>query len=248
VRFGRAELEPSQPTVTVLEKTVDKVISLITLRPKDKHGNFLGPGYQDRIIFTLAEGELLGPVEDLLDGCFTQKISVPKYKDPNIQVVVMGQLLYTGPLSQLETVKSWAVSLHTGKALPVGTFKQDYDPGQTLTLDLGYRLASRWWIMAYLGYEGFKAGNALVDDTYWLNASANIKYCLKDQTLSPYLKGGFGYYHSKSGDDHVGANLGLGLDYNMGGSFTLELGGDYHAFFGRDIQFGQVQAGVIYKF
>lgn len=249
VRFGKAELEKSEPKVELLEETATVKKYLLTICPKDKYGNYIGPGYKDKITFTVSEGSLQGVVEDLLDGRYTQKVFVAAGKDdPTLTVTVVGEVLYEGPLSEMAVSKKFGVSLHGGAAVPIGNLANDFDPGLNLMLDFGYDLSSQLSILAYLNHNAFTSKTAGLDDTYWLNFSADLKYKILTSVWTPYIQGGLGYYVPKTGDSGLGVNLGLGLDYDASSSLTWELGADYHNVLGEDIQFLQGHIGVIFKF
>ena len=46
----------------------------------------------------------------------------------------------------------------------------------------------------------------------------------------------------------MGANLGAGLNLDVGSNITLEAGADYHKVFNGDIDFMHAHTGVIFRF
>ncbi len=152
-----------------------------------------------------------------------------------------------------DTGKRSAVSFHAGVASPLGTFDTFYDPGLHLSLDVEHRLRPRLFLVGLLGYNRFAGDDALlfeVDDTSWWNLSANLKYRLGSGALRPYVIGGPGIYLPEHGSTELGFNLGLGLDYDLSSTWTLELGGDYHQVFtsGSTTEFAVTALGLIYRF
>jgi subtilisin family serine protease len=248
VRFGAAELAQSAPMVELVETTATENIYLLVVRPKDKHGNYMGPGYKNKVVFTV-DGNLDGPVMDLLDGRYSQKVRVALAKeDPDISISVMGQSLYSGPMSGMKKGKKWGLSLHGGIALPQGNLSNDYNAGLMLMGDLSYRLSSNWDLVGYVGYNAFSANTTGIDDVSWINISLDAKFRILEKGMMPYLQAGLGYYIPNTGDGSLGANLGLGLDIDLTDSLVLELGGDYHLLFGNDSAFIQGHGGVVFRF
>ncbi len=146
------------------------------------------------------------------------------------------------------TFKRWSLSVHSGIAIPTGSFANDFDQGFNVLLDADYHFTPQWSLVGLFGYNAFKSKTAGVEDTYWINLSANMKYRLHTGALSPYFNGGFGYYIPKTGSSGFGINLGVGLDYDYNNFVTLELGADYHTIFDKDVQFLHSHAGVIFRF
>lgn len=104
-----------------------------------------------------------------------------------------------------------------------------------------------WCPIVLLGYSS-------IDDIYWINLSANLKYRLGTYQLaaigpmSLYVNGGPGYYFPETGSGGFGANLGAGFDYNYRDRITLEVGVDYHSVIGKEVQFLNSHVGFIYRF
>ena len=147
---------------------------------------------------------------------------------------------------------NWSVSLHTGTAIPTGSFANLYNPGFNVILDVGYHLSSHWSIMGYLGYNAFRSDSPEVDDTYWMNLSVNLKYngplpLLPTTSLSYYVQAGPGYYFPKTGSGTLGGNVGFGLDQELSHWIYAEVGTDYHLLFSPDLRFWHAHAGIFIK-
>jgi hypothetical protein len=78
---------------------------VIRVRPRDRRGNFLGPGEAGEITVTLSEGTIAKDATDLGDGGYAVPILTAGRADPTVSVTVAGALLYRGPLSGLPRVK-----------------------------------------------------------------------------------------------------------------------------------------------
>jgi len=70
----------------------------ITVKPKNKFGYYLGPGYLSRIKFTVGQKQgVVKSSKDNLDGSYTfTVVNIPSTIKPDIKIVVMGELLYQG--------------------------------------------------------------------------------------------------------------------------------------------------------
>jgi hypothetical protein len=76
----------------------------IYLRPKDKYGNLLGPGFSHGIEARLSSGTVGDPI-DHLDGSYTLPIYDVKDSDQvEVELLIMGKTLYDGSLGKL---RSW---------------------------------------------------------------------------------------------------------------------------------------------
>ena len=143
----------------------------------------------------------------------------------------------------------WFISFHTGMASPVGSFSNDYDQDHSFGLDLEYLLSQKLALVGLLGYNAFNATSTGVDDTYIINLSANLKYRhpLKNK-WSTYVAGGPGYYFPEAGGSGMGANIGVGFDYELNNDLFFEVGCDYHSKFGNDMDFLVTRVGLIFRF
>ncbi len=104
VNFAHAEITLSEPRLQVLSKTADVRQLLLSLRPQDKLGNFLGPDFASKLQVTLGEGTVAKEVKDLGDGRYEIKLSVPVSRDPTITITVLGEPLFSGMLSELDAI------------------------------------------------------------------------------------------------------------------------------------------------
>jgi hypothetical protein len=78
---------------------------VVRVRPRDRRGNFLGPGEAGEIAVTLSEGTAAKDVIDLGDGGYAVPILTSGQADPTVTVTVGGVLLYRGALSGLPRLR-----------------------------------------------------------------------------------------------------------------------------------------------
>jgi hypothetical protein len=106
VRFGAAEARASGLAVQALASTAAHSELVIRVRPRDRHGNFLGPGEAGEIHVALSEGTVAKEVTDLGDGGYAVPILTSRPSDPTVTVTVAGVRLYRGALSALARVRA----------------------------------------------------------------------------------------------------------------------------------------------
>ena len=153
-------------------------------------------------------------------------------------------------VSQIEPVEHrWSTGVFSGAAFPFGSFRNEYDPGINLLFSAYYQIMQQVSFGAVVGYNDFKSKVQGIDDRYWINVSANIRYHIPmKKSWSIYLGAGPGLYIQEAGDNKFGFNAGLGLNYIFNNLITFEFGTDYHVIFDEDIQFLHSHAGVIFRF
>lgn len=248
VLFGKAERKRSDLRLSLIEETADGRHMLLSLRPEDQFGNYLGPDYGHRIKMVLPTESVSADKKDLADGSYTIPLFVPHGTDPYMTLTIMDQPVFKGPLSKIELKRLFSLSIHTGTAVPTSSFANDFNPGINALLNAGHQFSPQLSLVGLIGYNNFKSKTTGVDDNYWINLSVNIKYRLHKRALSPYLAGGPGYYIPKIGSNKLGGNLGFGLNYDYNNFITFEIGADYHTIFDNDVQFLHSHAGVIFRF
>ncbi len=143
-----------------------------------------------------------------------------------------------------------SAGIHCGAAIPHGNFNTNYDPDYSVGVKLDYHFTPKYSVLGLVGYNHFRSASSSVSDFHWWNVSFNLKYEFNTSQLTPYINGGLGIYFPKSGSTRPGVNLGLGVDYALTTSWTLELGGDYHQVFtsGPDTKFIVPYLGLIYRY
>ena len=248
--FNAINIHPKHSTinVTYLSKSADGIRYKVKIVPLDRFGNYLGPGHTVSVLISYPGSSRQVKLGDNIDGTYTKEIFLSQNEvdaGAELEIVIDGIKFTT---AELPKYKKHSISLHSGTAVPTGTFANDFDLGFNVLLDADYHFTPQLSIVGLFGYNNFRSKTSGVDDTHWINLSANLKYRLLNKAVSPYINGGLGYYIPKTGDKGLGANLGFGLNYDFSSSITFEVGADYHAIFGEDVQFLHSHAGIILKF
>ena len=105
VRFGPADAKASALGVQTVAGTPTHSERVIRVRPRDRRGNYLGPGEAREIRVTLSEGTVAKEVIDIGDGGYAVPILTLAKGDPTVTVTVAGSPLYRGALSSLPRLK-----------------------------------------------------------------------------------------------------------------------------------------------
>lgn len=250
--YNEVDIDPDYSIikVTFFGKTADGIQYTLKIIPKDRFGNFLGPGHPVMAIISYPEGKRQIQLTDNIDGTYTKKIFITQNEvkaGAKLEIEVDGKRFTTIKLLPPSYGK-WSVSIHSGTAVPTGSFANDFKPGFNILMNVDYHLSPQLSLVGLFGYNAFNSKTVAVDDTSWINLSGNIKYRLHTGALSPYLSGGLGYYIPKTGSSGFGVNMGAGFDYNYNNFVTFELGADYHTILDENVQFLHTHAGVIFRF
>lgn len=104
VNFADAEITLSEPRIQQIAETADGRQLRLSLRPKDRLGNFLGPDYASHIQVTLGEGTVAKEIKDHADGRYDIGLSVPSTSDPMLSITVLGDSVFSGTLSELDVI------------------------------------------------------------------------------------------------------------------------------------------------
>ncbi|MCB1034521.1 MAG: VWA domain-containing protein, partial [Acidobacteria bacterium] len=114
-----SEMEVLWPATSELQ------IAQLILRPRDVHGNLLGPDHGDRIrVWT--PGGLAAPAEDLLDGRYRVLLDGTT-PDTSVRLEVMGEVLFQGELKELGDERGWNLGLSLGPTEPIHGFGPGVD-------------------------------------------------------------------------------------------------------------------------
>jgi Zn-dependent metalloprotease len=148
------------------------------------------------------------------------------------------------------THPNYRSSLHTGVAIPVGSYADDFGRGLNVVIDMERYLLPELSLIGFVGYNLFESKTTGINDTYWFNFSLNLRYY--KQVGAPwfvYAGIGPGIYKPETGSNEFGGNVGFGVDYHSPIPYIVfELGTDFHMIFDPDIQFLHIHAGVIREF
>jgi hypothetical protein len=101
VRFGAADRARSEITIRP-EK--EKIFEL-TLRPRDRRGNLLGPGLAKEIRITMSSGRVENGPDDLGDGRYRFRLSPPEDANPSIVLTVAQRPVFNATLKDLLPIR-----------------------------------------------------------------------------------------------------------------------------------------------
>ena len=125
------------------------------------------------------------------------------------------------------------LSLHLGRAIPTGTFVNNYKTGFAIMGNFEYPLRSGFSLCAYIGYNQFKAKLNTSDDTYIFNINTDIRYSANLVSFIFFAEAGPGYYILENTTNRAGINIGCGLRYGVSSNLGLEVAAHYHSIFTR---------------
>jgi hypothetical protein len=78
------------------------VIYTVTMKPRDRAENYLGPGRAGDLLIKFGERDIrASPWEDLGDGSYRVKLRAPKGGDPEVTIAVGGAVVFEGLLNWL---------------------------------------------------------------------------------------------------------------------------------------------------
>lgn len=107
-RFGKIDKKASKLEVSIANSGSTKTAT-INLKPKNKFGYLLGPGFLPRIQIMMdsKQGELKNG-KDNLDGSYTFIVSnIPNSVRPDVKIFVMGEMLYQGGIPPTPSIPIW---------------------------------------------------------------------------------------------------------------------------------------------
>ena len=232
------ELRDSEPTYQVHAfHDTGEVVNL-----RGKNYKLLKPqtsfGY-----FVNHEGQLTG-WKHKLEGA--QEIIAGKYY--KVGVPASGKATVTTSIEAVEQ-RFFAVNAKIGADIPNGSFNNYVDPGVSLNLGLEYLISPSVSVEAILGYHQF-GDDGLGDDLDVYQLSLNGRYYLPKMIVWPYINAGVGLYFLDPGDTELGANAGVGVQYELTPQLSIEGAYNYHHVdtSNPDVQFSTVQVGLRYQF
>ena len=203
----------------------------ITITPKDRFGNYLGPGFPHLIKFRATMGQFRA-IKDNNDGIYSAVLIADKNRMVRITAKVDGVVLAKQPVASPPgrvRAGKLSLSLHAGMTQPLGTFANTYKSGFSCAVDLEIPLSYRFSLRGVAGYNLFRSKTALVDDTSIVNI--NLRYYLPFGSFFIFGEAGPGYYILEHTKNNLGLNLGCGIRWGLSSTVNLELGTQYHTIF-----------------
>jgi hypothetical protein len=145
----------------------------------------------------------------------------------------------------------FALSLHSGIAVPLPDFSDNYKSGLLGELDFEYRFSKKWSGEAILGRYSFgaKTGTALPDKNITAGI-VNLKYYMKSTGWQPYFAGGLGVYFPDDQNTTAGLFLGAGVAKTVSTHFLVDMAMNGHILFNSapNTSFVTAKVGVKYIF
>ncbi len=225
--------------------------------PKDRYGNFLGPGHRVdvKIVYNNdkyeGNGNHLIPLKDNLDGTYTGEIRISRsgFKTGVRLVFFIDGKTFT-TVEKIPGFKKRSLGIYAGTGIPTYSFNRTHNPGINLGCHIGYRLAPQFSLVGLAGYNRFGSGSSVTDDTLWWNISGNLKSEIVKDPFRVYINVGPGIYISKTGALKRGFNVGAGTAYSLTSKYIIEIGADFHRVYieGLDPSFLVTYARLVYRF
>ena len=226
----------------------------VSVTPRDRFGNYVGPGFGPTFIVTVAPPAVVGPITNPgVNGTYTIPITgIPAGSDPNIRITFGRQTLRDAPLSKAAGAGGgdWSIGLRAGLGSPLGTFGNSVDPGFAFDADLERRLAAspNIALQVLFGYNTFGVSGG---DLKVTRLSGNLKWYLPvAPAVKLFVNGGAGAYWFDPGDTETGTNVGGGIQWDVTATFAIEGAYNLHVVSGdRDnVKFATYQGGVRIRF
>jgi len=222
----------------------------VTIAPKDKFGNYMGPGRDVSVNLLVNGASKPISLTDNIDSTYSGHFSLTENQSANAQmdVKVNGQNFAT--INRLPSLKQWYVSTHFGSSIPMGSFSNNFDPAYHVGIDVGYKYQPALWLVASANYNRFKSSASGSSDFTWQNLLFKAKYELNQNPLRPFVNAGLGIYEPSNGSTKTGLNVGGGVDYWLTNDWAATTGVDYHTIFtsGSNTNFTVIKVGASYYF
>lgn len=157
-KFGQVSKRTTDINATIKSKSLDKSSNsaTITVKPKNKYGYYLGPGFLSRIKLSVDSNQgKVSNTKDNLDGSYTFIISdIPQNIKPDVKITVMGEILYLGKFPT-PTVNFWQYLVLLILIILLIFLYIHSHTGQTLLRNLLWILIVGWSILILLEKLGF---------------------------------------------------------------------------------------------
>ena len=221
---------------------------LVRVTPRDKFGNYVGPGWESHLRATVNGGGALvspTPADPSLTGTYT--FTVTGATSPNVDITFDGVSLGTATPATPPASSSSAnrFFLDLGPNWPHGGFANGVDGRWSLNLGIEHTMSPDWSLEAIAGYHLFDV--QFVDHPHIWQASAGAKRYFGTSPLRPFVNASAGIYKFDPGNDTKGgASAGAGVLYQLSPKLAIEGVWNYHyiSASGSGITFSTLQAGV----
>ena len=254
-------IDPDQTEVTseVVGTTADgRSRVTVTFTPRDRYGNYVGPGRSDSFdVAGLPGSDRLADPTDLGDGSYQVDVAWDP-ASPNPPGLVIEQPdrpaveLPAPPSGVPATKKRPAFGLTFGSAIPAGDANLDFDSGFAAQVSYRRPLSPRSSFLMSLGYAGFDGQGG--DDLGLFDLTLAGRIASTAAPLRFFVEGGLGYYAPETdlGDGSFGVHAGAGIDVPLrqsasGPSLDLEMAIQGHQLTGDGTDFLRVLLGLVVR-
>jgi hypothetical protein len=237
-RTGRIKrVETTERQVPVLPSAADTLVAVqrdtatgvvtLTLTPKDRFGNYVGPGYGNFFTVQVAGGTPVLPAADpSVRGIYVIKLNgIAPGADPQVKIEYRGVTLRDAPLSRVEAGAGpggkYAIWGGAGIAIPHGSFSNTHDRGPALTLGVEREITSSLSVEATLGTHRFRGKSASPDVDVTV-LGANAKWYFSPQPTRFFATAGLGAYSFDPGATRLGVSAGVGAQFQLAPQWSLE--------------------------
>lgn len=241
-------VKPNEESTQIQATDIGDGVWQVRVTPRDRFGNYVGPGHGHFVTGTLqgpgtlASGE---PADRNQTGDYVFTISdVPAGVTPDLTVK------YDGVSVGSTTGGSGGPGTGGGRwrfFVDAGINDPDtnaLDGKFSINAGVERRITSNWSVEGILGYHSFD--HAFISAKA-LQLSANAKYFFGPGPLRPFVNGGVGLYHIDPPDDpEFGWNAGTGLLYELSSKWAVE--GVYNLHSTDPLDWWTLQLGLRWSF
>ncbi|MCU1348028.1 MAG: von Willebrand factor type domain protein, partial [Acidobacteria bacterium] len=233
-------VKPDAGRTEVLTTRTGPNTVLISVTPRDRFGNWVGPGYGSTIAARVNRGGTLVPGEPVdrdQTGTYVFTVNdVPDGVTPDVDVTIRGGAadnpitVHTGgggPSNPAGTAGAWRVFIDAGPNFPHGGFSNGVDGRWSLNAGVERRLSSLWSFEAIAGQHRFKA--PFISNPHIWQLSAGGKRFFGTSPFRPFVNAAVGTYRLDPGHaTKGGANAGAGVLFELSPCFGIEGAWNYH--------------------
>ena len=231
--------------VSVIITRADDGTARVAVTPRDRFGNYLGPGYEHRVKATLTgPGTISTAADPDQSGTYVFTVSdLPAGVTPEVTVTVDN--VAVGSTSP--SAGKWRAFVDLGPNFPHGSYANLVDGELSLTAGVERQLSAAWSLELILGYHRF---DGLLSPSV-RQLSLGAKRWFGTPPFRPFLGASAGAYRFEPGEyTRPGAALSGGFLYELSPKWGVEGVYTYHAADSEPDRstFSTVQAGVRFAF
>ena len=255
-RVVKVKPDPARTEITTSRGGDGTVLVQVT--PRDRFGNYVGPGYGSIVKAHLnSGGTLVGgtPADRDQTGTYVFTVNeVPTGVTPDLDITVDG-VAVGNPASNpgggggTSASGTWRAFLDFGRNSPHDDFLKGFGGSWSGNAGIERRLSPSWSVEGILGYHRFK-DFAFTEPRIWQFSLGGKRY-FGTSPLRPFLSASGGAYHVDPGDEtRAGASAGAGLLYEFTSTCGIEGVYNYHIVNADNdsLSFSTVQVGVRFGF